>query len=264
VNAYVNDPSDNLPARRVRGWAHRKHHFVRRYMDAFATGMRKWDQRVYIDLFAGPGKCFEREPSSLFFPGSPLIALDFPFTQHVYVESDHLAADALRQRAPGSSTRRVTVIEDDCNSAVPTILGLLPARGLFLAFIDPTNWQIRYDTVAELTAGRPMDLIVTFMVGEMKRVPPKAVAAALDAFFGTNEWRTLKRRMQVDFVELYRAQLAKLGYISRAPRHDLVVTNTKNLPLYQLCFFSKHAKGYELWDNVTAIDEKGQRRLGTG
>jgi hypothetical protein len=81
-----------------------------------------------------------------------------------------------------------------------------------------TNWQIRYDTIGQLTAGRPVDLIVTFMVGEMKRVPPKAVAAALGAFFGTDEWRTLKRRMQVDLVELYRKQLAKLDYLPIVPR----------------------------------------------
>jgi hypothetical protein len=71
--------------------------------------------------------------------------------------------------------------------------------------------------------------------------------------------RELERRLRSN------SRLAPLDvYISRAPRHDLVVRNTKNVPLYQLCFFSKHAKGYELWDKVTAIDEKGQRRLGTG
>jgi hypothetical protein len=68
----------------------------------------------------------------------------------------------------------------------------------------------------------------------------------------------------VALVELYRAQLAKLGYIARPPRHDLIVTNTRNVSLYQLCFFSKNDAGYRLWDNVTGIDEKGQCRLGTG
>jgi three-Cys-motif partner protein len=233
-------------------------------MDAFATGMKRWDHRVYIDLFAGPGRCFEEEPSPQFFPGSPLIALGYLFTQHIYVESEHVAADALRRRAPSTTERRVDVIEADCNDAIPAIRKLLPERGLFLAFVDPTNWQIRYDSIAQLTADRPVDLIVTFMVGAMKRVPPKAKAATLDAFFGTTAWRTLEPRTQEAFVALYRSQLVKLGYLPRVQRHALVVTIGRNVPLYQVCFFSKHSKGYDLWDKVTAIDEKGQRRLGTG
>jgi three-Cys-motif partner protein len=264
MSEYVEDPSDGLPARRVREWTERKHFYARRYMDAFATSMKRWEHRVYLDLFAGPGRCFEEERSPQFYAGSPLIALNYPFTQHLYVESDAIAADALRRRVAGTTGRQADVLEADCNDAVATVLDLLPARGLFLAFIDPTSWQIRYETVARLTEGRPMDLIVSFMVGGMKRVPLNATDAALDAFFGTNEWRTMQRRMQVDFVDLYRKQLVKLGYLPTVPRHDLVVRNTTNVPLYQMCFFSKHAAGYKLWDNVTAIDEKGQRRLGTG
>ncbi len=132
------------------------------------------------------------------------------------------------------------------------------------AFIDPTSWQIRYETVAKLTAGRKVDLIVSFMVGGMKRVPIDATDEALDAFFGTEEWRTMPSRMQVDWVGLYRKQLVKLEYLPTVPRHDVIVRNTKNLPLYQMCFFSKNPMGYKLWDNITGIDEKGQRRLGTG
>lgn len=72
------------------------------------------------------------------------------------------------------------------------------------------------------------------------------------------------RRMQVDWVGLYRKQLVKLGYVDTVPAHDLIVLNSKNVPFYQMCFFSKSATGYKLWDNVTAIDAKGQRWLGTG
>jgi hypothetical protein len=74
----------------------------------------------------------------------------------------------------------------------------------------------------------------------------------------------MQRRMQVDFVELHRRQLVKQGYLPTVSKHDLVVRNSKSVPLYQMCFFSMNAAGYKLWDNVTGIDEKGQRRLGTG
>lgn len=38
------DPGDGLPVRTVSEWNDRKHHFLRRYMEIFAVGMRKrWD-----------------------------------------------------------------------------------------------------------------------------------------------------------------------------------------------------------------------------
>jgi three-Cys-motif partner protein len=261
---YIADPTDGLPARRVGEWTETKHFYVRRYMDAFAKSMKKWDQRVYLDLFAGPGRCFEEEPVPQFYAGSPLIALEYPFTRHVYVETDPVAAAALRQRAPSTSARPVDVLEQDCNDAVPAILKLLRADGLTLAFIDPTNWQIRYDTVAELTKDRRVDLLVTFMVGAMKRVPADAKDTTLDEFFGTDEWRRMQRRRQFDFVGLYREQLAKLKYLPIVPKHDVRVTIGRNVVLYQMCFFSKNKFGYKLWDEITGVDEKGQRRLGTG
>ena len=37
ANDYEIDPVDHLPARRVKPWTQRKHHYLSRYMDAFAT-----------------------------------------------------------------------------------------------------------------------------------------------------------------------------------------------------------------------------------
>lgn len=52
---YVIDPGDGLPARVVGEWARRKHHYLERYTDIFATGMKQFSRRAHLDLFAGPG-----------------------------------------------------------------------------------------------------------------------------------------------------------------------------------------------------------------
>jgi hypothetical protein len=47
---------DGLECPPVGAWAEEKYRLVSLYDELFATGMKdKWDERVYIDLYAGAG-----------------------------------------------------------------------------------------------------------------------------------------------------------------------------------------------------------------
>ena len=47
---------DGLPCPDVGSWAEKKYRLLSLYDELFSTGMKnKWDQRVYIDLYAGAG-----------------------------------------------------------------------------------------------------------------------------------------------------------------------------------------------------------------
>jgi three-Cys-motif partner protein len=249
----------------VHDWARRKHHYLNRYSDIFSNGMKnKWPRRAYLDLFAGPGRCFEKE-SGDFYDGSPLIGLRWNFTDHIYVELDRASAAALDQRCdPWKPNRFVTVLEGDCNARVADVVGLLPRYGLTLAFIDPTNWQIRFDTIRTLTTARKVDLLVSFFGGQMKRVA-RLDQPRLDAFFGTTAWKTDPRFLGPDglptlsgLLLCYREQLASIGYLDTLSIREIPVKNSKNTTMYLLAFFSKSAKGYEFWDKITPVDEHGQ------
>lgn len=247
----------------VHSWSRRKHHYLERYAQIFSVGMKKWERRTYIDLFAGPGRCYEEE-SGDFYDGSPLIALQHDFTDHIYVELNSDSADALRTRcaavAPG---RRPAVIEGDCNDRIGQVIRAMPSQGVTLAFVDPTSWQIGFRTIEALTKGRRVDLMVSFFAGMMKRVvhyeQPK-----LDAFFGTDEWRD-QRYMDSDgqpslagLLGCYREQLEKIGYHNALSAREIEVKNSKNATMYLMAFFSKHPLGYKFWDEVTTQDERGQ------
>jgi three-Cys-motif partner protein len=149
--------------------------------------MKKWDRRTYVDLFAGPGRCYEYD-SGQFYDGSPLIELRHNFTDHVFVELAEANAVALADRCRHRRPKSSVVIEGDCNTAVEQVVQAMPSGGIALAFVDPTSWQIRFSAIQQLTAERRVDLLVCFFAGMMKRVvqydQPK-----LDAFFGTTEWR---------------------------------------------------------------------------
>src|SRR5258708_26890702 len=66
----------------------------------------KWDQRVYIDLYAGAG--YSRiQGTSRFQKGSPVIALTVthPFDKYIFCEEDKELLDALKARAQRIASR---------------------------------------------------------------------------------------------------------------------------------------------------------------
>ena len=182
---YLPDPTDGLLARVVGSWSREKHHVLGQYLGIFAQAMRtKWSRRAYVDLFAGPGVCVDSDAHS-FFDGSPLLALAQPFTDHVYVDLDATATDALAKRvAARGRDRKVTIITGDCNVVIDQVIEALPTRDcLAFAFIDPSNWEISFETIRRLAEGRKIDLLVTFHAQNMKRASTVAEQPRLDAFY---------------------------------------------------------------------------------
>lgn len=117
---HVPDPRDGLPARVVRNWTRRKHHYLDRYADIFSVDMKnRFPRRAYLDLFAGPGRCFERETKQ-FYDGTPLIAFRHNFTNHIELEDSPAAALEARVR-PWDAGRYVSVIRGDCNRKIWTL-----------------------------------------------------------------------------------------------------------------------------------------------
>jgi three-Cys-motif partner protein len=167
-----------------------KVHYGDRIATFVATGMHKlWGRRAYVELFSGPGVSFDRGHHR-FIEGSALRALQRDFTDYIFVDLDPTAATALEERIarlapPG---RRTRVIQGDCNEVAGEVLDSIPRRALSLLFVDPSSWEVRFETIASLVADRRLDLLVTFHVGAMKRAR-WAQPASLDAFFGTPDWR---------------------------------------------------------------------------
>lgn len=258
---------DGLLARVVGPWVVRKTHHVDRFVDIFVTAMKgKWDGLGYVELFSGPGVSFDRVRRE-YLEGSPLRALRRDFTDYAFVDLDPLATGTLLKRIevtpPGP--RRVLVKSGDCNDQVDAIRSAIPRRALTLAFVDPTNWQVRFDTIARLVDGRSTDLLFTFHVGAMRRMVKTASTPALDAFFGTGAWRDTLTRPMADrtraLVDLYNEQLASLGYLRGAAANAVSVRNSREVTMYQLVLFSRHELGGKFWREAQRVNELGQRTL---
>lgn len=260
--------ADGLLLRRVGPWAKEKLFYIGRYIDIFNSGMkRKWARRVYLDLFSGPGRVLidAKEEAD----GSALLALGskVPFTDIFYNDIEPLAIEALNKRSQRQApTTAIECLSLDCNVAAVEIRKRLPPNSLDLAFIDPTNWQITFDTITRLTADRRMDLIITFHVGGRKRAATYA-PESLDAFFGTPAWRNAydkslragQREGGRILLDCYKEQLRRIGY--KWTVDDIRITNTTHVGLYHLVFASKSARGEDFWKKITDRSAGGQMHL---
>jgi three-Cys-motif partner protein len=165
------------------------------------TGFRGFEERNYIDLFAGPGRCVVsgQMPSGTEVDGSPLIALKVkhPFSNYYFVDLEQKSVDALAQRVAGisgaSSSRFFT---GDCNEKIGNILSEIDTRySVNVALIDSFTIACKWSTIKALGRCKRMDLIINFPMGmAINRNLHRWVndeASALDDFFGNQKWRNI-------------------------------------------------------------------------
>jgi len=264
--------SDGLPAREVGAWAQEKLFYIGKYINIFSTGMKNhWRRRVYVDLFAGPGMC-RLEHADVELPGSPLLALraNDPFTELYFNDANPQVVAALRARAETTGATNVTIRSMDCNQASRDAIeavGLDDKNTISLAVVDPTAFQISLDALADLTRGRPVDLIVTLMTGYLKRfIAARGYEQPLDSFFGSRDWRALVdskakggRITYRRLLDHYEEKLRSIGY--HYADDDVRVLNSRESTIYHLVFASKHPRGQEFFRKISTQNFSGQRRL---
>lgn len=248
-------------------WAKDKLFHIKRYCDIFNAGMKnKWPIRTYIDLFAGPGRCLI-ETTKEEIDGSSLIALSckVPFTHYFFNDIQPTVIESLQARAKSFDCAAINYFSRDCNEIIDELVQKLPLGSLDFCFVDPTNWQINFDSIRRLTERRQMDLAITFHVGAMKRVANEPPRDLLD-FFPDSSWQQeydgaskMRRSTGRVLLDAYERGLRDLGY---GDMKDYVLeTNSKHVPLYHLIFASKNPKGAEFWDKIAGRSETGQMRM---
>jgi three-Cys-motif partner protein len=263
---------DGLPIPEVGAWSREKHHFLRRYIDAFTTAMRgkRWSGLHYIDLFAGAG--IERiEKSSDLEWGSPMIAAQakHPFCQLHLCEMEAVKLSALRQRLVRvRPTAPDQCLHGDANARVSEIVATIPAKALSLAFLDPYGLHLSYATLRALARVRA-DLIVFFpdrldALRNWRAYYWDDPESNLDAVLGPgSNWRGVvlgapDHARSAAFLRLYVDQIRKLGY----GQFEWEGIPSHASRLYWLIFCSKSAVGARIWRGVAEKKPGGQRSFG--
>jgi len=247
---------DNLPIRDSGPQAREKHKYLTYYGKIFATSMKaKFENRVYVELFAGPGRC--RFQDALEGNGSPLQMMDFEFTKFIFIERNVAGAEALQSRIDKHQARDETTIYcGDCADAVEQI-ALPRSKCLALTFVDPTGIShCPFDLIRTLRRRVRTDLLINFPHGMGLKMNQHQYTphdkSILTRFVGTNSWTKFIDRSPADFVrgvlDLYKEQLRKLEYLLGT--HEVVIKTQQGTPLYLLVFASRNALGVRFWDET--------------
>jgi three-Cys-motif partner protein len=258
-------PDDKLYTPEVGSWVEDKYRLLWCYADLFATSMKgKWDQRVYIDLFAGAGHSRVSE-TGRYLRGTPLLALSIahPFDWYVFCDQDSNCISALRKRVEKlRPSAEVRYVPGDVNHITSQLLEEMPPLAprkkiLAFCFADPFRLRdLHFATIRALDK-RYMDFMILIPAMDPLRNETTYVDSSsdvVDIFVGTSVWREewSKKRNAMSFdvfvAEFFSSQMTQLGYTYGGLQDTVLVRSTeKNLPLYRLGFYSRHELGKRFW-----------------
>jgi three-Cys-motif partner protein len=239
------------------------------YIDGFAgTGYRNLrsshaDQGFFPEVI--------EDDNQEFLKGSARIALEVepPFKEYIFIERDpEYALELISLRSEFASQRgKITITSEDTNSYLQNWVKVTNWHiTRAVVFLDPYGMEVEWNVIQSLGNTKAVDLWVLFPLGVAvnrlltKTGPPTgAWANALTRMFGTDDWldefyplQQISTLFGEEEIQHKEASFEKIGqfFLSRlktaftkvAPK-PLALMNSKNNPLYLLCFASANPKG---------------------
>ncbi len=267
-NPQIEVKDDGLFVPTVREWSLEKYKLVGSYCDIFTNGMKnKWDQLVYIDLFAGAGYAKVKENNKI-YRNSALLAMSIstPFTKYILCEQDEERFEALSSRVKRDFGHlNYELIKGDSNTNVKEVIKAIPSFGkgntlLPFCFVDPYSLNLKFSTIQQLGKTLMDFLILQALHMDANRNFDnylKEENTRIEEYLGLSNWRELYEingmGYRKDFVKFladqYSVQMHKLGYQNTKHMHQ-IRSNDKNLPLYYLSFYSKNPRGVDFFKKV--------------
>jgi three-Cys-motif partner protein len=240
------------------------------YIDAFAgTGYRTLPNEEKGQLLLMPE--LEEPETKAFIDGSAKIALEVKprFSKYIFIERDATKAidlETLRNSYPELS-KDITIANEDANKWLQgRCRNYNWKTNRAVLFLDPYGMQVSWDTIEAIAGTGAIDLWILFPLGvAVNRLLRRdadmspAVRKRLDLIFGSTAWYsafyqeisrqnlfgkdeiTVKNCNFDSIAEYFVTRLLSI-FPGVAPK-PLSLRNSKNIPLYLLCFAAANARG---------------------
>jgi three-Cys-motif partner protein len=240
------------------------------YVDAFAgTGYRSMPEQADADslLFEE----FADSETQRFLKGSARIALEVEpaFQRYIFIEKDASRAqrlEALKQEFP-QKAKAIHIVQEDANMYLKNWCRNTDWRSTrAVVFLDPYGMEVEWSLIEAIAETQAIDLWLLFPLGvavnrllPRKNPPPEGWDRALTRMFGTDDWRDAFYNVTVDDtlfgkVEQTKRSVdpAKIGeyFVKRlktvfcsVAENPLPLRNSRNVPLYLLCFAAGNPRG---------------------
>ncbi len=244
-------------------------HFRRVYVDAFAgTGIRNSPSEANGQTTQ---PLFDDDDAQQFMIGSARVALEInpPFHQYVFIEQDPSFAgdlENLRVAYPELSGSIVVHNGDANRILVDWVNGSSWRSQRAVVFLDPYGMQVEWQTIEALAKTKAVDLWLLVPLGQgvnrlltRGRIPTGAWAERLTTFLGTEAWREAFYResgqinlfddgphyeKDASFDSIANFVVERLDSVfERVAPNPLMLCNSRNNPIFLLCFASANPKG---------------------
>lgn len=260
-------------------WSVEKLELLRKYLHAYVQVLKNQDWcrgYEYIDGFAGTGKPKTRDEKK-YTDGSPRVALGLspPFTKYYFIETSSWRLKKLENLRQEFRDRSIEIHSGDCNGVLcDNVIPSLPyeSRKRAIAFLDPYGMQLEWGTLQQLAQTRTIEIFLNVPQMAINRSLrrrrhndiPVATKERMDRFWGTENWAaefyeeipTLFGRQTVrkdqstkQLGQRFRNRLQELFTYCTQP---LLMTNSKNAPLYWLFFAGHNSTGYKIANDIFA------------
>lgn len=237
----------------------------------------------YIDAFAGTGYrevLFDEGINEIMFPeldtqevvnfrqGSARNALETqpPFNKYIFIEEDKENFSELEKLTEKFSEHDIECIQTDVNEYFRDVCDKSWKKHRALVFLDPFGMQVEWNTIELIAKTEAIDLWILFPIGTVNRLLKRngdirlSIRNKLNKFFGDDDWFQLFYQLSQQiplfdeeeewekigdiFIEIEQYFIDRLnGTFAGVAKNPLSLRNSKNVPLYLLCFAAANSKG---------------------
>ena len=238
-----------------------KHTYLAKYVEGTRRAREKFSQRVYVDLFCGPGRVQVKGERATRHGGAQIA------WQHSRRDGTEFTAclvgDLDASRASACGERLVPLgapamaFPGAAELTVDQMFGKIPANALCLAYLDPYNLQyLSFSVIEKLAKLKYVDFAVHFSTMDLRRnvlMEYNPERARFDA--AAPGWRDhvdplafVRGDADEAFFDYWCGLVKGLGFTisQRMP----LVRDDGNRPLYHLVFFSRHPLPNRIWGDV--------------
>ena len=246
-------------------------HFA--YIDAFAgTGYRELIHDEHADELLFP-ELVSQEVTNFRY-GSARNALEVKpsFRKYIFIEKNpnrYTELERLKEEfllKDGFSDEMIECVNRDANEHLKDLCGKNWHTHRALVFLDPYGMQVEWSTIESIARTQAIDLWILFPLGTVNRLLKNdgeirlSIQARLDLFFGEHSWydafyqsakqlslfdeeeRWQKTRNIFETIEQYFIERLQ-GIFKGVATNPLILCNSKNVPLYLLCFAANNQRG---------------------
>ncbi len=254
--------------------------YLSAYMNIFRSNERaRYFSTHYVDAFAGTGhrtaknqsqeQCLFGDSETIEFQkGSAFVALETKpaFDHYLFIDTNDDFIKELNNLRNRYKNKDISIIKGDCNRYLSHWCSSMDwNRNRAVAFLDPYGAQVEWSTIECIATTKAIDLWLLFPLGQAvnrmlaRKGPDASWCNRLDCLFGSKDWKDefyqptkqlglfndgapLEKTANFDTIGKYFVERLD-SVFSAVAKKPLALCNSKNNPIFLLCFAAANPKG---------------------